>query len=145
MNIIKGMREDFERGWIFVPSETCHRVGLDQMDLFDPAHLDRAMEVVGLLAEKAERYLARGLRYITTIPRRDHSFRCATVTPLFSAAYTLSICRRDREILTGTSGVAASKQLRMARYTTILAWSDSWLRWRYGRLMAPARFASPHT
>ena len=54
VNIIRGMRKDFERGWIFVPESFCHEVGVNPPELFKPENLEPAMEVVNRLAAKAE-------------------------------------------------------------------------------------------
>ena len=73
VNIIRGMRKDFERGWIFVPETFCGHAGLDSVQLFDPAHEPAALQVLGMLTAKARRHLDNGIAYIRLLPRRLRS------------------------------------------------------------------------
>ena len=38
VNIIRGLRKDYERGWIFVPESFCAAVNLRRSDLFKPEY-----------------------------------------------------------------------------------------------------------
>ena len=61
VNVIRGLREDYERGWIFVPETFCHAVNIRREDLFKPEHRAEAIQVLDMLADKAERHLHAAL------------------------------------------------------------------------------------
>ncbi len=86
VNIIRGMRKDFERGWIFVPETFCGHAGLDSVQLFDPAHEPAALQVLGMLTAKARRHLDNGVAYIRLLPRRLRRLRLFCIWPLLFAA-----------------------------------------------------------
>jgi phytoene/squalene synthetase len=57
VNVIRGLRDDYERGWIFVPESFCDQVNLPREALFDPSREQDALVVVNMLIQKAERHL----------------------------------------------------------------------------------------
>ncbi|MDQ3856775.1 MAG: squalene/phytoene synthase family protein [Chloroflexota bacterium] len=137
VNVLRGLRKDWERGWVFVPRTFCERVGLSPAELFDPRNLDRAMQVVELLADKAERHLVHGMTYITAFPRREHRIRLACMWPLFFAAKTLAVCRNDTAVLLAESKIGRDQVKKIMRDTWCFGWSNHWLRWYYGYLADP--------
>jgi len=137
VNVLRGMRKDWERGWVFVPRTFCEKVGLTPSELFDPRNLDRAMQVVDMLAEKAERHLVHGMTYITAFPRREHRIRLACMWPLFFAAKTLAVSRHDTGVLMAESKIGRDQVKKIMRDTTMLGWSNHWLKWYYSYLASP--------
>jgi farnesyl-diphosphate farnesyltransferase len=145
VNVIRGLRKDFERGWIFVPRTFCEKVGLAPAELFDEKNLDRAMQVVDMLVEKAERHLAHGMGFITAFPRREHRVRLACMWPLFFAAKTLAISRGDTRVLLAEAKIGRDNVRKIMRDTKFFGWSNHWLQWYYNHLaQEPHALAASH-
>jgi farnesyl-diphosphate farnesyltransferase len=146
VNVIRGMRKDYERGWVFVPESYYRSVGLTRDSLFDPDNLDRAMEVVNLLADKAERHLWHGMSYITVFPRRQHRMRLACMWPLFFAVRTLAVSRDNANVLLSEAKMGRDQVKHIMHHTTLFGWSNHWLARYYRQLSqppAPASGAAP--
>lgn len=137
VNVIRGLRKDYERGWVFVPRAYCRQVGLTPAQLFDPQHREQAMQVVGLLIAKAERHLRRGITLITALPRREHRIRLACMWPLFFAIRTLAVSRDNAEVLCSEAKIGRDQVRRIVRDTTCFGWSNHWLGWYYRQLARP--------
>lgn len=137
VNIIRGLRKDYERGWVFVPRSFCERVGLQPEQLFDPYNLERSLAVLEMLIAKAERHLREGVRYITALPRREHRIRLACAWPLFFAARTLALSRNNAQVLLTEAKVGRVQIGLIVRDTTAFGWSNHWLRWYFRMLLHP--------
>ncbi|HUE75805.1 MAG TPA: squalene/phytoene synthase family protein [Chloroflexota bacterium] len=137
VNIIRGMRKDYERGWVFVPRTFYEKIGLTHHELFDARYIDQAMEVVEMLAVKAETHLRHGIDYIAAFPRRHHRIRLACMWPLFFAARTLAVSRRNQGVLLDEAKIGRDEVKRIMRDTTFLGWSNHWVRWYYRVLLQP--------
>jgi farnesyl-diphosphate farnesyltransferase len=135
VNVIRGLRKDFERGWVFVPRTFCERAGLTPAQLFDPANLDQALQVVEMLAQKAERHLRAGMAYVTALPRHQHRIRLACIWPLFFAAKTLAVSRNNANVLLAEAKIGRDQVGSIIRDTTAFGWSNHWLQWYYNSLM----------
>jgi farnesyl-diphosphate farnesyltransferase len=136
VNVIRGLRKDFERGWIFVPESICTQVGIQRPDLFSPDHMAQAMTVVDALADKAERHLRNGLQYIKLIPRRYHRLRLACMWPLFFAARTLAISRRNVCVLESEAKITRNEVKQIIIDTQVGGWSNTWMEQYFERLSA---------
>lgn len=134
VNVIRGLRKDYERGWIYVPQSFCAEVGLRPPELFEPQNLDAAMRVVDKLADKAERHLRAGLAYVKRIPRRFHRVRLACMWPLFFAVRTLAISRGSRDVLAAEAKISRTEVRQIVRETQAMGWSNRWLDEYYERL-----------
>lgn len=145
VNVIRGLRKDFDRGWVFVPRTFYEKVGLTPAQLFEPANMDRAMQVVDMLALKAERHLRAGVAYVTALPRREHRIRLACIWPLFFAAKTLAVSRNNTGVLLSEAKIGRDQVALIIRNTTALGWSNHWLRWYYRYLTRPRLPASRPT
>ena len=135
VNVIRGMRKDYERGWVFVPRTFYEEVGLTRDTLFIPENVDKAMQVVDMLADKAERHLWHGMTYITAFPRRQHRIRLACMWPLFFAVRTLAISRDNANVLLTEAKMGRDQIKMIMRHTTFFGWSNHWLV-RYYRYLA---------
>ncbi len=138
VNVIRGLRKDYERGWIFVPHTFLDQVGITPDQLFMPAFEDKAMQVVKLLADKAEVHLRHGLEYITMIPRTQHRIRLFCVWPLFFAAKTLALSRNNVNVLRAEAKMSREEVKVIVRDTTLLGWSNRWLNRYYISLSNPS-------
>jgi len=137
VNIIRGMRKDYERGWVFVPRTFYERVGLTRETLFAPENLDQAMQVVDILADKAEKHLWYGMTYITAFPRYQHRIRLACMWPLFFAVRTLAISRNNANVLLAEAKMGRQQVKAIMRDTSVFGWSNHWLVRYYKYLARP--------
>ena len=134
VNVIRGLRKDYERGWIFVPQTFLEQVELTREQLFMPAFEEKGLQVIKLLTDKAERHLQHGLQYIMTIPRTQHRIRLFCVWPLFFAARTLAVSRNNVNVLRAEAKMSREQVKTIVRDTTLLGWSNRWLNRYYTSL-----------
>jgi len=136
VNVIRGLRKDFERGWIFVPESFCNEVGIKPPDMFKPENMEKAMVVVEALADKAEGHLRLGLEYIKMIPRRYHRVRLFCMWPLFFAVRTLAISRKNRQVLEDEAKMSRTEVKQIMLETQMMGWSNHWLDAYFEKLAA---------
>lgn len=136
VNVIRGIRKDFERGWVFIPRSFYRPLGLTQHTLLDPQWESETLAVVSLLADKAERHLDSGLTFITTFPRREHNIRLALIWPFLFAARTLAISRLNPKVLRGEAKMSRADVSQIVGQTKLFGWSNRWLVDYYRRLSA---------
>ncbi len=137
VNVLRGMRKDYERGWVFVPRSYYQHLDLTPAQLFDPQHIETAMQVVDMLARKAERHLRRGTTFITAFPRRQHRIRLACMWPLYFAVKTLAVSRGNPDVLLAEAKIGRDQVKRIMRNTWCFGWSNHWLEWYYHHLARP--------
>ncbi len=139
VNIIRGMRKDYERGWVFVPQTFLEQVGVTPDQLFAPEYEDKAIQVVNLLAQKAERHLRHGLEYIAAFPIHQHRIRLACMWPLFFAAKTLALSQNNINVLLNEVKMTRHDVTHIMRQTTLMGWSNRWLNRYYESLSHAVR------
>lgn len=137
VNIIRGMRKDYERGWVFVPMTFYNRLGLSREGLFDPADRDKALQVIDMLADKAERHLQNGLHYITMLPRRQFNIRLFCIWPLLFAVRTLAVSRNNRSVLSAEAKISRAQIKKIVFVSKLFCWSNVWLKNYYRALAKP--------
>ena len=137
VNIIRGLRKDYARGWVFVPQTFLEEAGLTREQFLAPGNEDKAMVVVNLLVEKAERHLQKGLEYIAIFPIHQHRIRLACMWPLFFAVKTLSMSRNNMGVLLNEVKMSRRDVTGIMRQTTMMGWSNWWLN-RYYHSIYPA-------
>jgi len=135
VNIIRGMRKDYERGWVFVPVSFYTKAGLSREDLFDQAQTDLALQVVSMLADKAQRHLQTGLQYITLLPRRQQSIRLFCIWPLLFAVKTLAISRNNPAVLSAEAKITRSQVAKIVFWARLFSWSNFCLKLYYKSLL----------
>jgi farnesyl-diphosphate farnesyltransferase len=134
VNVIRGLRSDLARGWIFVPKEYLDQVGITRQQFFEPEHEVQAMQVVNMLLQKAERHLGYSLEYISAFPRRLHQVRLSNIWPIFFAVKTLALSRDNVEVVRSEVKITRDDVSRIMRMTTLKGWSNRWLRRYYEHL-----------
>lgn len=134
VNIIRGLRKDYERGWIFVPRTFYEPLGLTKDSLFAEENIDLALQVINILADKADTHLEHGLEYITAIPQVHHGIRLACMWPLFFAKKTVALSRDNIHVILSGAKITRSDVLSIVRQTTLMGWSNQWLRNYYQQL-----------
>lgn len=137
VNIIRGLRQDYERGWVFVPRTFHEQVGLTRDGLFAPQNTERALQVVEMLARKAERHLRHGLQYIEAFPRRHHRIRLACMWPLLFAVRTLAVSRGNPAVLASEAKIDRRQVRSIMWHTRLFGWSNQWLAAYIERLSLP--------
>ncbi|MFC1997145.1 squalene/phytoene synthase family protein [Chloroflexota bacterium] len=127
VNVIRGLRNDYQRGWVFVPQEMLNSVGIDRDQFFLPEYEDRALDVINKLIDKAEGHLQYGLEYISALPWWDHRVRLACIWPLCFALKTLAVSRNNVEVLRNEVKITRQDVKSIMQQTIFLGWSDHWL------------------
>lgn len=138
VNVIRGLREDYERGWIFVPESFCAAVNISREQLFQPEHRAKAIMVLNMLADKAERHLRAALAYLKSLPPWHHSIRLFCIFPLMFAVRTLAISRYNHKVLESEAKITREEVARIVRDSTLWGWSNLWLDLYYRQLSAVA-------
>jgi len=131
VNIIRGLRKDYDRGWVFVPQTFLDEAGLTRDEFLAPGNEDKAMVVVNLLVDKAERHLQKGLEYIAAFPIHQHRIRLACMWPLFFAVKTLSMSQNNINVLLNEVKMSRKDVTGIIRQTTMMGWSNKWLNHYY--------------
>jgi len=134
VNVIRGLRKDYERGWIYVPESFCTAVNLSRADLFKPEYQIQALQVVDMLADKAERHLRAALEYVEELPPWLHALRLACIWPMLFAARTLALSRHNVNVLVGEVKMTRDEVKAIVRDTTLFGWSNLWLENYYRQL-----------
>ncbi len=135
VNVIRGLHEDRDRGWVYVPSAFVADPGIHPSELFDPANQDAAMAVLARLVTKADRHLAAARAYIRLIPRRYHRVRLFCLLPLFFAVRTLAISRANPDVLRRETKMTRREVRAITRRAMVLGFSNGWIE-RYCRQLA---------
>ena len=134
VNVIRGLRSDYDRGWVFVPQDMLNAAGIDRDKFFQAEYEDRALDVINQLIDKAEGHLQYGLTYISALPWQDHRMRLACIWPLCFALKTLAISRNNVEVLRSEVKITRQDVKTIMRETILMGWSDRWLREYTSRL-----------
>jgi farnesyl-diphosphate farnesyltransferase len=137
VNIIRGMRKDYERGWIFVPETFCKTFDITRESLFEPQYQSQAMQVVDLLIGKAQKHLDKAEEYIQILPPWLHRLRLACIWPMLFATRTLAVSHRNLAVLLGEVKITRKEVRRIILDTSILGWSNTWLSSYAQRLQQP--------
>lgn len=134
VNVIRGLRKDYERGWIFVPESFCAAVNLRRSDLFKPEYQIQALQVVDMVSDKAERHLQKALAYVMALPPWLHTLRLACIWPMLFAVRTLALSRQNVNVLVGEVKMTREEVKAIVRDTTLFGWSNRWLESYYKQL-----------
>lgn len=131
VNIIRGLRKDYDRGWVFVPLSFLETKGLSPESFFDIARRQQALAVIDLLIEKAKRHLNNGLTYITLLPRGERQIRLSCIWPLLFAVKTLALSRNNHSVLESETKMTRNQVKNIVLISNALFWSNSALRFYY--------------
>jgi len=134
VNVIRGLRKDYERGCVFVPKKFLAAVNLTAHELFQPENRAEAIKVLDMLADKAERHLHAALACIKSLPPWQHRIRLACIFPLMFAIRTLAISRRNAQVFDSEAKITREEVKRIVMHATLWGWSNSWLDSYYHKL-----------
>jgi len=95
VNVIRGLHEDWERGWIYIPRSFLPHPDFTPEELFHgrERRVEVELSILRHLVEKADRHLAAARRYIAGISRGRHGIRLFCLLPLLFAVRTLAVSR----------------------------------------------------
>jgi len=134
VNVIRGLRKDYERGWVYVPRKFLAQVNLTAHELFQPEYRAEAIQVLDMLADKAERHLRAALTCVKTLPPWQHRIRLACIFPLMLAIRTLAISRRNVQVFENEAKISRAEVKQIVANSTLWGWSNSWLDSYYQKL-----------
>jgi farnesyl-diphosphate farnesyltransferase len=134
VNVIRGLRRDYERGWVFVPRKFLAQVNLTAHELFQPEYRAEAIQVLDMLADKAERHLHAALTCVKTLPPWQHRIRLACIFPLMFAIRTLAISRRNAQVFESEAKISRDEVKQIVTNSVLWGWSNFWLDSYYRKL-----------
>ena len=134
VNVIRGLRKDYERGWVYVPRKFLEAANLSAHELFQPENREEAIKVLDMLADKAERHLHAALTCVKSLPRWQHRIRLACIFPLMFAIRTLAISRRNASVFTHEAKITREEVTRIVKDAMLWGWSNHWLDRYYHKL-----------
>jgi len=127
VNVIRGMRGDFDRGWVYIPKKFISAMGLSSEPLFDPEHRQEALKVLDMMTDKAERHLLEALKYVKSLPRWQHGIRLGCIYPLMFAIRTLAVSRRNAQVFESEAKITRDEVKKIVFDSTMWGWSNTWL------------------
>jgi farnesyl-diphosphate farnesyltransferase len=127
VNVIRGIREDYNRGWVYIPKKFLSDMGLTKEQLFDPEHREQALKVLDMMTDKAERHLKQALQYIKYLPRWQHGIRLGCIFPLMFAIRTLAVSRHNAQVFETEAKITRDEVKKIVLDSTLWGWSNTWL------------------
>ncbi|WKZ36745.1 MAG: squalene/phytoene synthase family protein [Anaerolineales bacterium] len=134
VNVIRGMREDYDRGWIYIPKKFLAETGISADQLFDPDYRQQALQVLDRMTEKAERHLRHALTYVKALPWWQHGIRLGCIFPLMFAIRTLAVSRNNADVFGNETKITREEVKRIVLDSTLWGWSNQWLDRYYQKL-----------
>ncbi|MDX1377801.1 MAG: squalene/phytoene synthase family protein [Anaerolineales bacterium] len=134
VNVIRGLRKDYERGWVYIPKNFLATVNLTAHELFQPENSEEAIKVLDMLADKAERHLHGALTCVKSLPQWQHRIRLACIFPLMFAIRTLAISRRNVQVFESEAKITREEVKQIVKDATLWGWSNMWLDSYYQKL-----------
>jgi len=134
VNVIRGLHEDRNRGWVYVPASFLPDHRIRPGELFEPANREAAMAVLDRLVRKADRHLAAARAYIRLIPRGNHRVRLFCLLPLLFAVRTLAISRANPMVLQRETKMTRREVEIITRRARVWGFSNGWIDWYCRRL-----------
>jgi farnesyl-diphosphate farnesyltransferase len=127
VNVIRGIREDYDRGWVYIPQKFIQDMGLTKEQLFDPEHREQALKVLDMMTDKAERHLRQALQYIKSLPWWQHGIRLGCIFPLMFAIRTLAVSRHNAQVFESEAKITRNEVKKIVLDSTLWGWSNLWL------------------
>jgi farnesyl-diphosphate farnesyltransferase len=136
VNVIRGIRSDYDRGWVYIPQKFIQDMGLTKEQLFDPRHREQALMVLDLMTDKAERHLRQALKYVKSLPWWQHGIRLGCIFPLMFAIRTLTVSRHNAQVFENEAKITRNEVKKIVLDSTLWGWSNLWLEHYYQELSA---------
>ncbi len=134
-NILKDVREDWERGSCWLPRTVLAEHGLTPETLLEPAHREAALAVHAKLLAVARREMDAAFDYTLALPREEKGLRLFCLWPLFLAVMTLRKLHGNPAVFEPQPVKVSRRTVRgVVLLTRLLVSQDGALRWLYGTL-----------
>jgi farnesyl-diphosphate farnesyltransferase len=127
VNVIRGIREDYNRGWVYIPQKFMQDMGLTKEQFFDPQHREQALKVLDMMTDKAERHLRHALQYVKSLPWWQHGIRLGCIFPLMFAIRTLAVSRHNTHVFESEAKMTRDEVKKIVLDSTLWGWSNLWL------------------
>jgi len=127
VNVIRGIREDYNRGWVYIPQKFMQEMGLTKEQFFDPQHREQALKVLDMMTDKAERHLRHALQYVKSLPWWQHGIRLGCIFPLMFAIRTLAVSRHNAQVFESEAKMTRDEVKKIVLDSTLWGWSNLWL------------------
>ncbi|CAG1001747.1 farnesyl-diphosphate farnesyltransferase [Anaerolineales bacterium] len=127
VNVIRGIREDYDRGWIYIPLRFMQETGLTREQFFDPKYREQALKVLDMMTDKAERHLRYALQYVKSLPWWLHGIRLGCIFPLMFAIRTLAVSRHNARVFESEAKMTRKEVKKIVLDSTLWGWSNLWL------------------
>lgn len=134
VNVIRGIRDDYDRGWVYIPKKFLSEIDLSADQLFDPQYRQQALQVLDRMTEKAERHLRHALTYVKALPWWQHGIRLGCIFPLMFAIRTLAVSRNNAEVFGSETKITREEVKKIVVDSTLWGWSNIWLDSYYEKL-----------
>ncbi len=134
VNVIRGIRDDYDRGWVYIPQKFLSEMGLSADQLFDPQYRQQSLQVLERMTDKAERHLRHALTYVKALPWWQHGIRLGCIFPLMFAIRTLAVSRNNAEVFGSETKITREEVKKIVIDSTLWGWSNLWLDSYYERL-----------
>ncbi len=137
VNVIRGLHEDPERGWLFIPTDFLGQSG-DGIKNGMQGGLDRPtrLKALDLLTSKADRHLQAAEEYVVGLPRSEWGVRLFCLLPLLFATRTVGLSAGNDSVFETEVKLERAEVMRITRTAHLGAGSNAWVRREWRRLRA---------
>jgi farnesyl-diphosphate farnesyltransferase len=143
VNVIRGLHEDPERGWSYVPRHLLGEEGPNRdgpRGTFDPRTLPEATQrrILDFLTTKSDRHIRDALSYCQALPRWERGIRIFCIIPALLAARTAALSKGNLRVFHEPVKVGRARVRRVVLGSRLLFFSNRWLEREKRKLEAPS-------
>lgn len=109
VNILKDIRDDYIRGWVFIPIEILQNANMKPQDLLDEKFGKILYDSLSPLIETLTANLRSAFEYLTVIPETEKEVRLFLSTSLFFAKATIDLINKK------SKNFLSEKKLKISR------------------------------
>lgn len=109
INILKDIRDDYLRGWCFIPLELLTKNNLSPEALVDEEKGEKVFMALSPIFKSLQINIKKAFEYLLAIPEKEKEIRLFLSTSLFFAAATLNLIFENKEAL------LSEKKLKISR------------------------------
>ncbi len=145
VNIIRGLHEDPERGWVYVPRQILPARFTPEESASDLRGLksDWQLSILDFFVAKAGGHIADALHYCQALPSKARGIRVFCIIPALLALRTARASLGNAQAFRAPIKVSRSEVRRIVLSARILFFSNAWLERARRRALRLARETSP--